>query len=283
VRQLAQRLHRAARRQGEAAAEEVQPAYGERIDIAQATRRQAQPVRDALAEQGAAQAQHPAEPFAHRLPPLDQAIDQATRRVPDGEVAPASEQLPSLVEPHTQLIQRHTAGKPVEFGRKVMLDEGEGGSISHVEAMTGTGPDHPHLQERLAGHRRRCGRAPAVPAGDRGCVSSEHEDLARAAGVTRIVLPKTGRASAERQRHERQRWFLFRRGFRFRAGIEGRSSVLKRADALGRRRDHGADGPGRRVGWGVVTANLATIARPVAARPARHAAARPGRRPQLTA
>jgi len=205
------------------------------------------------------------EQFEHILPLMEQAIDQATRRVLDGEVVPASEKLLSFFEPHTRLIKRHKAGKPVEFGRKVMLDEVEGGIISRYEVVEDAGLDHPHVKESLAGHQQRFGRAPTVLAGDRGCFSPENEDLARAAGAKQIVLPKTGRVSVERRAHERQRWF--RRGFRFRAGIEGRISVLKRAYELGRCRDHGADGLERWVGWGVVTANLATIGRTVAARP----------------
>jgi transposase, IS5 family len=276
VRRLAQQLHRVARRQGEAAAEDLRQAYGKLIAIAQATRRQAQRVKGALQAQGVAQAQRLREQFEHVLPLMDQAIDQATRRVLDGEAVPAGEKLLSLVEPHTQLIQRHKAGKPVEFGRKVMLDEVEGGIISGFAVLTDTGLDHPQVKASLAGQQRRFGRAPDLLAGDRGCFSPTNEDLARQAGVKRVVLPKTGRVSAERQRHERQRWF--RRGFRFRAGVEGRISVLKRGYELDRCRDHGAAGMGRWVGWGVVTANLATIARTVAARPVGAAVRQPARR-----
>ena len=36
----------------------------------------------------------------------------------------------SLFEEHTQIITRHKAGKMREFGRKVVLDEVDGGIIS---------------------------------------------------------------------------------------------------------------------------------------------------------
>ena len=84
-----------------------------------------------------------------------------------------------------------------------------------------------------------------------------------------MVLPKTRRLSRERQQHERQRWF--RRGFRFRAGIEGRIHVLQRDYGLERCRDHGEAGMARWVGWGIVTHNLAQLARAQARRPARPA------------
>jgi IS5 family transposase len=39
---------------------------------------------------------------------------------------PVPERLPSLFEPHTSVILRFKAGKRVEFGRTLRLDEVEG-------------------------------------------------------------------------------------------------------------------------------------------------------------
>ncbi len=85
-------------------------------------------------------------------------------------------------------------------------------------------------------------------------------------GVTRVVLPAKGRASEKRKQQERERWF--RQGFRFRAGIEGRIGVLRRCYELNRCRDHGDERMGRWVGWGIITANVVTIARAEVKRPA---------------
>jgi transposase, IS5 family len=269
VRRLAQQLHRVARRQGEEAAEELRQAYAKLIDIAAASRAQAERVCDALQQRGEAAAQRVAEGFEHVLPLVEQAIAQATRRVLPGEAVPSEEKLLSLFEPHTQVIRRHKASQPTEFGRKLLLDEVEGGIISRYERLNAGGLEHPHLPRSLAAHRQRFARAPDVLAGDRGCYSPENEALARQAGVKHVVLPKTGRLSRERQHHERQRWF--RRGFRFRAGIEGRIHVLQRDYGLERCRDHGEAGMARWVGWGIVTHNLAQVARAQARRPARPA------------
>ena len=103
-------------------------------------------------------------------------------------------------------------------------------------------------------------------AADRGLYSAENERLAHQAGVKRVVLPKSGRLSHEREQHEKQRWF--KRGFRFRAGIEGRISVLGRAFGLDVCLDHGEEGMGRWVGWGILTHNLRQISRTQAARQA---------------
>jgi len=258
VRRLTQQLHRVARRKGEEAAEELKQAYEKLVHVAQATRRQARRVRDRLLTHATKQAQQVVAQVDHFLPLLEQAIDQATRRVLQGEVVPAKEKLLSLFEPHTQVIQRHKSGKAVEFGRKLLLDEVDGGIISRYDLLADGGLDHPHLPASLDAHHQQFGHPPELLAGDRGFFTPENEERARAAGIKRIVLPKTGRVSQERQRYEQQPWF--RRGFRFRAGIEGRISVLRRCYGLDRCRDHGLDGMERWVGWGILTHNLTKIA-----------------------
>jgi IS5 family transposase len=266
VRRLTQQIHRMARRKGEEAAEEMKAVYAKLIKVAKASRAQAQKVCEALRERAEDSAQRLVAQFEHFLPLMDQAIQQAKRRVIDGQAVPAGEKLLSLFEPHTQIIVRHKAGKPVEFGRKIFLDEVDGGIISRYEILKEIKPDHQYLEASLEGHQERFGRAPDLLAGDRGCYSPRNEELARKAGVEHIVLPKTGRLSPERQKHERQRWF--RRGMRFRSGSEGRISVLKRAYGLDCCLNHGEEGFGRWVGWGILTANLASISRTVATRQA---------------
>jgi transposase, IS5 family len=156
---------------------------------------------------------------------VERGIAQATRRVLEGEQVPAAEKVLSLFEEHTQIITRQKMGKPREFGRKVLIDEVDGGIISRYEILEEVGREHPHLPASLESHQAHFGRAPQLLAADRGLYSAENERLAQQAGVKGIVLPKSGRRSHEREQHEKQRWF--RRGFRFRPGIEGRISVLR--------------------------------------------------------
>ena len=275
VRRIAQELHRVARRKGEQAAEEMKQAYTKLLDIAQASRRQAERVREALQKAGSKQAERGREQLDPFLPLVEQAMDQARRRVLDGEPVPAEEKLLSLFEPETQIIRRNKAGKPTEVGRKLWVGEVEGGIISEYRLLEhGGGLDHPELPASLEAHQQRFGRPPNLLAGDRGVFSEENEKLARRLGIKQVVLPKAGRVSKERRVYEQQRWF--RRGFRVRAGIEGRIRVLKRDFGLSRCHDHGDEGMERWVGWGVVTANLAQLAKVRVARAAkareRHAA-----------
>ena len=172
------------------------------------------------------------ERFEHFVPLVERGIEQAVRRVVCGEQVPAEQKLLSLFEDHTQIITRHKAGKPHEFGRKVLIEEVNGGIISGWEVSEEASSERAHLPDELRAHQERFGRAPQLLAADRGLYSSENERLAEELGVKHVVLPKSGKLSEERERHENQRWF--RRGFRFRAGIEGRISVLRRRYGLGR-------------------------------------------------
>ena len=270
IRRLAQQIHRLARRKGEAAAEEMKAVYRRLLTVTKRSRRQAARVAAALRTQAGPAAERLLQQLETFLPRVDQVIAQAERRVIQGATVPASEKIVSLFEPHTRVIQRHKPGKAVEFGRKLWLDEVDGGIISRYAVLDEAGPDHPHLPASLTAHQQRFGHPPWLLAGDRGVFSAANEAVAEQAGVKRIVLPYAGKASADRQRRERAAWF--RRGFRFRAGIEGRISVLRRCYGLDRCRDHGEDGMGRWVGWGIVTANLLTTARTVARRTAAPAA-----------
>ena len=259
VRRLAQQLHRIARRKGAEARAALQAAYDRLIATAQRTGAQARRVLEALQRKVKPPAQRLAQRIGTVLPLLIQGIQQATRRVLEGKTVPAPEKLLSLFEPHTQIIPRFKAGKPVEFGRKLRLDEVEGGIVSGYRILEqGGGQDQPCVKDSLETHQRHFGRAPDLLAGDRGLASAANERLAREAGVKRIALPWVGRASQARQQQEKERWF--RRGYRFRAGIEGRIHVLRRDYGLKRCRYHGEAGMGRWVGWGIVTHNLAQIA-----------------------
>ena len=269
VRRVAQRLHRIARRKGEKAREELKEAYQKLIAITQASCAQAVRVVGALrgyADEESSGARRLLEGLEHFVPLVEQGIAQATRRVLHDEQVPAQQKILSLFEEHTQIITRQKMGKPREFGRKVLIDEVDGGIISRYEILEEVGREHPHLPASLEAHQEHFRRAPQLLAADRGLYSAENERLAHQAGVKRVVLPKSGRLSHEREQHEKQRWF--KRGFRFRAGIEGRISVLGRAFGLDVCLDHGEEGMGRWVGWGILTHNLRQISRTQAARQA---------------
>jgi transposase, IS5 family len=266
VRRLLRQLHRLARRKGEEATAALQQAYGRLIRVAQRTCAHAANVSTVLRAQASQRAQRLVRQFEQFLPRVTRVIDQTVRRVVHGEVVPARDKLVSIFEPHTQIIVRRKTGRSVEFGRKVWLEEVEGGLISGYRILAEAGQDFPYLPDSLVAHQQRFGRPPWLLAADRGVYSAANEAVAQQAGVTRIVIPYAGKAPPARVAQERAAWF--RRGFRFRAGIEGRISVLRRRFGLDRCREHGEAGLGRWVGWGIMTANLAKIAHTLAGRSA---------------
>src|SRR5439155_2258212 len=104
-----------------------------------------------------------AERLEEVLPRLKRAVVQARRRVLEDDPVPSNEKLVSLFEPHTQVIPRFKAGRPAEFGRKLRLDEVEGGIITGYRILEkGGGQDQEHLGDALADHRRKFGRPPRL-------------------------------------------------------------------------------------------------------------------------
>jgi IS5 family transposase len=260
-----QRIHRLARRKGEAVAEAQRTAYATLTQITRLVVRQATRVQEALTGLGAAvtgSTRRVRQQLDELVPLVRRVIDQAERRVLQGEQVPAGEKVVSLHEPTAAIIPRHKPGQPVAFGRKLWLGEAEGGIITDYQVLEGAPPDAGKVAGTLARHRRQFGRAPRLLTGDRGCATAAVRCEATAGGVLRVALPQTGPPSAASQQRERERWF--QRGYRWRAGIEGRISVLKRSYGLARCPEHGSDGMERWVGWGVLTANLVTIARATA-------------------
>jgi transposase, IS5 family len=259
VRRLSQQLHRIARRKNDEGRAALKAAYGRLVATAKRTGAQGRRVLDALRRDGDDAARRLAGRLEEVLPRLKRAVGQAVRRVLKDDPVPSGEKLVSLFEPHTQVIPRFKAGKPAEFGRKLRLDEVEGGLITGFAVLPqGGGQDQPYLGDALDSHGRHFGRAPDLLAADRGMASAENERLAREAGVKHVALPHVGKAPPQRRAQEKGRGF--REAYRFRAGIEGRIHALKRDYGLKRCRYRGERGFGRWVGWGILAHNLAKVA-----------------------
>ena len=262
AKRLAHKIGRMALRRTEEAQASYQSSYGRLVEVARASIKQAGRVRALLEE--VPSAAKISEELSHFAQLLERAISQTRRRVFKGEQVSAKEKLVSVFEEHTAIIRRGKARKKTEFGRKVWLSEVDGGIVSGFWILEGNAGDEAQLEPALEDHLRLFARAPELVAADRNVHTKENERLAKEMGVKKVCLPKAGKKSAEREEYEQQRWF--KRARRFRAGIEGRISVMKRREYLGRCRDRGEEGFGRWVGWGVLTANLGTIARTLAAR-----------------
>jgi IS5 family transposase len=258
ARQMARSIQQNARRRGENAQAEMQQSYQRLVNVAQATVKQVKAVLACVQTETRQVIQRHCQHLATYLPRVEQVIEQTLRRVFAHESVPARDKIVSLFEPHTCIIRRQKAGKETEFGRKVWLDEVEGGIVTHWSILDGNPVDETQWQPALDRHRRLFGKPPHQASGDRGLYSPTNEAYAQRQGIKRIILPKPGHKSAARRQHEAQPWF--RRARRFHIGVEGRISVLKRKHGLGRCRNHGEEGFHRWVAWAVIANNLTKIA-----------------------
>ena len=241
--------------------------YRRLLAVAQASVRHAHQVQRWLTGWDDATAQRLVAALQHTAPLVQQVIDQADRRVLRGETVPASAKLVSLFEPHTAIVRRGKAHLPAEFGRKIMLDEVDGGLITRYAVLVGNPPDAPELPISLLHHQACFTHVPDVLTADRAFFTLDNDQLAHDLCIRSVALPRSGPlTSAARQTRHRA---AFRQAYRWRAGIEGRISVLKRRFGLGRCRYHGDAGMERWVGWGLLAHNLRQISRSVVADSAR--------------
>ena len=186
-------------------------------------------------------------------------IDQARRRVLDGEQVPNGEKIYSIFEPHTDLIKRGKVRTPIEFGHKVFLAESAQGLITQYEVLKGNPSDEVHVAPSLRRHRQAFGRVPELYGTDRGFFSEQNLASCKHAGVKVVCIPQRGgKKTAEREAYEKTA--DFKEGQRFRAGIEGRISVLFRGRGMKRCLAEGPDRFELWVGAAVLANNLMRIA-----------------------
>jgi len=260
ARKTARQVQRLIARQKEAG----KKAYRKLVKITQQSVSQAKQVLQALRENNHQQAQRLKDTLETFIPRAEQVITQTVRRVFEDEKVPADEKIVSIFEPHTAIIRRGKAGKPVEYGRKVWLDEVEGGIVTHWRVLDGNPSDKLQWIPSLDAHQQLFGKPPTQASADRGVYSAPNEAEGKRRGIKRVVLPKPGKKSEKRRQYEKQPWFRKTRNWH--AGVEGRISVLKRCYHLDRCLNQGEDGFHRWVGWGVIAHNVKKIGSTVAAR-----------------
>jgi len=189
----------------------------------------------------------------------DRVIDQARRRVLNGEEVPCDQKIYSIFEPHTDLIKRGKSQTPVEFGHKVFLAESANGFITQYRVLEGNPNDETHVAWALERHQDVFACAPETAAFDRGFHSPRNQDLCQKAGVVCISIPQRGgKKTPERETLETSH--DFRLAQRFRAGIEGTISVLFRGRGMKRCLARGRERFDMLVGAAVIANNLLRFA-----------------------
>lgn len=189
----------------------------------------------------------------------DRVIDQARRRVIEGEQVPTAEKVYSIFEPHTDLIKRGKVRTPVEFGHKVLLAESARGLITQYQVLNGNPQDEQHVGRSLERHKKAFGRGPELYGADRGFFSERNLTLCQHSGVKVVCIPQSGgKRTPQREAYEKAP--AFKQGQRFRAGIEGRISVLFRGRGMKRCLAEGIERFELLVGAAVLANNLMSIA-----------------------
>lgn len=264
-RRLAE-IGRATRSKGQAAQERVKILYGKLLEVAGRVAGQTKKfsaeigqgikqAADVVSQAKLAGLRRQLDTFLTRL---RQVIRQTKARLFGGNTR-AEGKLVSLFEPDTEIIRKGKASKPTEFGKLVKLQEAENQIIIAYEVYEQRPQDKDLLVPAVQIHKRRLDRAPGLVAGDAGFYSAQGEAEIQNLGVKRISIPSHSTKSAERRRHQKQRWF--RKGQKWRTGCEGRISVLKRRHGLTRSRYKGISGMKRWVGLGVISDNLINMGR----------------------
>ena len=197
--------------------------------------------------------------LAHYLPLVGRIIHQAEQRVLAGMMLPPDEKLYSLFEEHTELIQRGKAGKPIEFGHKVLIAQTGEKFIHHYQVLEKRIEDPDLLPGALAAHQKLFGGYPALAAGDKGFYTSMEQIAALEKKITTVAIAKKGRRTPAEYARETTEEFIA--GQRFRAGCEGSISVLKRAFKLGKCLFKGFKHYAASVGWAVLCHNLVLLTR----------------------
>ncbi|MFC1763379.1 ISNCY family transposase [Planctomycetota bacterium] len=195
----------------------------------------------------------------HYLPLVEQIIDQAHKRVILGAKVPPDEKLYSLFEEHTELIVRGKAGKPIEFGHKILIAQTGEKYIHHYQVMQKQISDKDLLAPAIDAHKALFGDYPEVLSTDKGFYESMQQIKSLEDKIAVVSIAKKGRRTEAE--YERESTEAFVDAQRFRAGSEGSISVLKRAFKLGRCNFKGFKNYAASVGFAVLCHNLILLTR----------------------
>jgi transposase, IS5 family len=195
----------------------------------------------------------------HYLPIVERIIHQAEMRVFQGVILPAEEKVYSLFEEHTELLKRGKAGKPIEFGHKILVVQSGEKYITHYQVLRRRKEDKDLLDDTLVAHKTLFGKAPEVLAGDRGFYQDRKQLKKLGKEIKTVSISVKGNRTPEEKAWESSD--EFKEGQRFRAGSEGSISVLKRAFKLKRCLFKGYKNYAVSVGCAVFCHNLALLAR----------------------
>jgi len=185
-------------------------------------------------------------------------LSQARRRVLQGESVPNDEKIFSIFEPHSELLKRGKAGKPIEFGHRIQIQQVDEKFITDYTVFERKPAEPALLEDALASHRALFGEEPCRLAADKGYYDRTLvEELRKTIDV--VSIAKKGKRTPKETEQEHDP--IFRHAQRFRAGVEGTISYLKRALGLARCLCKGWKNYQSTIGASIFAHNLLILAR----------------------
>ena len=186
-------------------------------------------------------------------------VTACAKRVQAGETVPAEDRIFSIFEPHTELLKRGKARKPVEFGHMVTIGQTEEKFISFYRVEEKSRHDIHLGDEALKDHKEQFGEYPRGFAADKNYYGGPDHSAYWKKRIPVYAVGKKGRRNEEET--NREHGLLFRLLQQFRAGCEGSISVLKRVFGLVRCLNRGFNSFASTVGSMIFCHNLVVLTR----------------------
>jgi len=183
-------------------------------------------------------------------------IGQTEKRIVHGQLAPASEKIVSIFEPHTDVIVKDR--RDTFYGHKVCLTGGASNLIVDCVITDGNPADATLAETMLDRQNEIYGRYPLKVALDGGFASKANLKAAKGKKIKDVCFAKKRGLDVEDMC--RSQW-VYNRLRRFRAGIESGISWIKRCFGFARCTWKGLESFKSYVWASIVSANLLTIAR----------------------
>jgi len=187
---------------------------------------------------------------------LDRVIDQAERRVFNGESVPATEKIVSLFEPHTDIIIK--GHRDIDYGHKINLATDKHALITQLMIEKGNPCDTERFIPLIESHQQLYGCVPETTIADGGYASQANIAKGKTLGIKRVGFHKKKGIAVSAMGFKEKTLKKLRD---FRAGIEGNISELKRAFGAGKALWKGEDGFMSFVWASVISYNLTRLVR----------------------
>jgi IS5 family transposase len=184
---------------------------------------------------------------------------QTRQRILEGAAVPSDQKVYSIHESHTELLIRGKAGKHIEYGHMIGIQQVAEKFITDFEVFEQKPVEYELLEPALESHRRLFGAFPDGVTGDKAYWEGPAAYAVLSEKVPNLSIAKKGSRTKAEDEREHSDWFSALQAFR--AGIEGTISCLKRGFRLARCLNKGWRGHGATVGMSIVAHNLLLLAK----------------------